>query len=72
MESDELQAELSILLEDMQGEQGDRHEIYLRLRQVLDNMRAFGMPLPEDLVTLERELEADFAADVKGEGGEPV
>jgi len=72
VEADELQAELSILLEDMQGEQGDRHEIYLRLRQLLDNMRAFGMPLPDDLVTLEHELEADFAADVKGEGGEQI
>lgn len=68
VEADELQAELSILLEDMQGEQGDRHEIYLRLRQVLDNMRAFGMPLPEDLVILEQELEAGFAPEVKDDG----
>ena len=26
-------------------------------------MRAFGMPLPDDLVRLERELEAQFRAE---------
>lgn len=35
------------------------HEVHERLRQTLDQMRAFGLPLPEDLVTLERELNKD-------------
>jgi hypothetical protein len=31
-------------------------------------MRAFGMPLPEDLVRLERELEAQFRAEMPKKG----
>jgi len=43
----------------------ERHEIHERLRQTLDQMRAFGMPLPEDLVILEKELAAEFLDDAK-------
>lgn len=63
MDTKDLQAELSFLLDEMEGEQGDRHEIYLRVRQLLKNLEAMGMPAPEDLVRLERELEKEFTAD---------
>jgi hypothetical protein len=56
----DLEVGLSMLLQDMEGEQGDSHEIYMRLRQVLDGMRAIGMPLPDDLLRLEQELAAEF------------
>ncbi len=46
MDRDEIEAAVSLLLDDMEGEWGDRHEIYLRIRQTLDQMRAMGMPLP--------------------------
>lgn len=57
MDSKDLAAEMSLLLDEMEGEQGDRHEIYLRVRQLLSNLRAVGMPAPDDLLRLERELE---------------
>lgn len=60
MDSKDLEAEMSLLLDEMEGEQGDRHEIYLRVRQLLSNLRAVGMPAPDDLLRLERELEASF------------
>ncbi|MEE8270124.1 MAG: hypothetical protein V3R98_00120 [Alphaproteobacteria bacterium] len=63
MDQQELEATLSLLLQDMEGEWGDRHEIHMRLRQTLDGMRAMGMPLPDDLVRMERDLAAEFAAD---------
>lgn len=63
----ELEAAIALLIEEMEGDQGDAHEIYLRLRQLLDQMRATGMPLPDDLVKLERDLSAEFAAEAKGE-----
>ncbi len=65
MDVQELEAALAVLLDEMEGEQGDSHEIYLRLRQVLDSMRAVGMPLPDDLVRLERDMAADFEEDAK-------
>ena len=67
MDARELETGLALLLEEMEGDLGDRHEIYLRLRQILDGMRAYGMPLPNDLVEMERELEAEFAADKAGQ-----
>jgi len=68
-----LEARLSLLLTEMEGEQGDRHEIWMRLRQELDGMRAFGMPVPEDLQRLEDELGREFgppaAFDAEPEDG---
>jgi hypothetical protein len=60
MDSKDLAAEVSLLLDEMEGEQGDRHEIYLRVRQLLSNLQATGMSPPENLVRLARELEESF------------
>ena len=65
MAFDDWLAEISLLMNEMQGEQGDEHEIYMKIRQILDTMKAEGLPLPDDLVKLEEELEAQFAADAK-------
>jgi hypothetical protein len=58
-------AELGILLDEYERANAphDRHELYLTIMGKLNELKAFGMPLPEDLVTLERELEAEFAED---------
>ncbi len=60
MDSKDLAAEMSLLLDEMEGDQGDRHEIYLRVRQLLSNLKAVGMPAPDDLVKLERDLGESF------------
>lgn len=65
MSFEELKAELSLLFDEMEGDQGDRHEIYLRIREKFEALKALGLPLPEDLVQLERALEAEFTADVE-------
>ena len=62
MSFENLTAELSLLVDEMEGDQGDRHEIYLRIREKLGELN--GMPLPEDLVRLERNLEAEFDTDM--------
>ena len=58
MDLEDLEAELSIILDQMEGPQGDYHEIYLRVRQMLQQLESLGMPPPEDLVRLENRLEA--------------
>lgn len=68
MEERELEAALSLLIADMEGEQGDSHEIYLKLRQILASMRAMGMPLPDDLVRMERQMSAEFEAEAAQAG----
>ena len=66
MDMEDVKAELGILLTRMQNEPEDRHELYLMVMEKLNEMRAFGMPLPEDLLKLEAALEAEFAQDLRG------
>ena len=49
MAFEEIQAELGLLLTTMQNEPADRHELYLQIMQKLNELKAYGMPLPEDL-----------------------
>ena len=65
MDEQELEAALSLLIDDMEGDLGDRHEIFMRIRTMLQSLRAMGMPLPDDLLRLEKELAAEFEKDKK-------
>ena len=67
MAFDDVKAEPGILMTQMQNEPEDRHELYLQLMEKLNELRAFGMPLPQDLVEMEKALEAEFTAEKKGE-----
>lgn len=62
---EEIEAGILELMEEMEGEHGDAHEIYMRLRQILDGMRAMGMPVPEDLARMEKSLSEEFVADAE-------
>ncbi len=68
MEFSELETELNLLLTQMENLPEDRHEFYLQLREKLNEIRAFGMPVPHDLLRLETELEEEFAKELKDEG----
>ena len=63
MAFEDVKSELGILLTQMQNEPQDRHELYLQLMEKLNELKAFGMPLPADLVQFEHDLEAEFAAE---------
>lgn len=66
MTFDEFTAEIGLLLTRMQNEPEDRHEIALVLRERLNEMRAYGLPLPQDLVELEEALETEFGDEEPG------
>ncbi len=61
MSFEELEAELSILLSELDNRSEDDHEVMMRLKQMLDTMRAEGLPIPDDLKRLEAELDKRFA-----------
>jgi hypothetical protein len=63
MAFEDAKAELGILMTQMQNEPQDKHELYLQLMEKLNELKAYGMPLPQDLVALEKALEAEFAAE---------
>jgi hypothetical protein len=60
MAFEDKEAELGLLLTQMQNEPDDWHELYQEIRLKLNELKAFGMPLPADLVQFEHDLEAEF------------
>lgn len=64
MDLDRFEAELSLLLTEMESRPEDRHELYLVLQEKLNEMRAFGMPVPDDFLRLEKQLEAEFGPPI--------
>ncbi|MEA2779615.1 MAG: hypothetical protein QOK29_1159 [Rhodospirillaceae bacterium] len=64
MAFESLMAQISLLLGEMESRPEDKHELYLTLREKLNEMRTIGLPVPEDLLNLEKTLEAEFAADL--------
>lgn len=63
MAFEDVKAELGILMTRMQNEPTDKHELYLMLMEKLNELKAYGMPLPQDLVEMEKSLEAEFAVE---------
>jgi hypothetical protein len=59
-----IKAQISNLLEAMENQPEDKHELYLQLHEKLNEWRATGQPVPADLAQLERALEAEFVADL--------
>ena len=57
------EAELGVLFTRMQNEPEDWGELYQQVRLKLNELRAYGMPLPQNLVEFERDPEAEFAAE---------
>jgi hypothetical protein len=60
MALEEIKARISLLLEEMVNQPKDEHEILEQLREKLNELRAMGMPLPDDLLALQKRLEERF------------
>lgn len=75
MNRDEIEAEISLLLSQMENQPQDRYELYMQLQERVHEMQAYGMPVPEDLSRFLRELEQEFTRgmdtgdDGDGDGG---
>ncbi len=59
MDTTELVAAINLLAQQMEHEPDDLHEAHMKLREMLNELRATGMPLPDDLVELEHRLEVE-------------
>jgi hypothetical protein len=67
MAFEDKEAELGLLFTRMLDAPHDPHELYEQIRQKLNELKAYGMPLPQDLVQFERDLEAEFDGEVADE-----
>ncbi|MBZ9893369.1 MULTISPECIES: hypothetical protein [unclassified Mesorhizobium] len=63
MALESFKAQISLLLEEMVNQPEDVREVQEQLREKLREIRAMGMPLPADLVELEKNLDADLDLD---------
>ena len=57
MAFESIKAEIDLLLAAMINQPEDAREIREQVREKLNELRAMGMPLPVDLVTLESKLD---------------
>jgi len=65
MAFEDVKAEIGLLLTRMQNEPEDPHELYLQVMEKLNELRAYGLPVPQDLQDLEAALAAEFDGDPK-------
>jgi hypothetical protein len=63
MAFEDIQAEIASLLIRMNEQPEDVHELEQLLRGKLNEYRAFGLPLPQDLAELEALLDRRFAEE---------
>ena len=65
MAFEDIKAQIALLLADTHDRPEGLHAVYQKVMQEINEMRAFGMPLPQDLVELERALEERFSRELK-------
>lgn len=60
MALEQLKAQIGLLMREMVNQPEDEHEVREQLREKFNELRALGMPLPDDLVALEKQLAERF------------
>jgi hypothetical protein len=72
MDLDAVKAELNQLLVQMQNQPEDRHELHQLIHDKLNELKALGLPLPDDLVDLEQVLADDLDDDSADDSAPPL
>jgi hypothetical protein len=60
MALDEIKAQISYLVNQINNQPEDIHELYELLHQKLAELRSEGLPVPQDLLDLEKRMLLDF------------
>jgi len=64
MAFEQLKAGIALILEEIEKRPEDRHILQEELREKIAELRALGMPVPEDILRLEQQLEDDDSDDL--------
>ncbi|MGE0022464.1 MAG: hypothetical protein AB7S70_02405 [Hyphomicrobium sp.] len=62
MAFEDIKAEIGLLLSRMQNAPEDAHELQMLLVEKINELKAYGLPVPEDLQNLEDSLDAELRA----------
>ncbi len=65
MAFEDLILRINMLVTEMDNRPEDAHEVLERLHLELNQFRATGQPLPDDLIELEKRLDKEFEAIAK-------
>ena len=66
MSGDEVQAEISHLLREINERPEDRPVLYAQLHGKLDELRAEGIDVPPEIVRLEHDLKVELMCESQG------
>ncbi len=69
MAFDQLISEITMLLTEMENRPRDQWELHETILEKLNELRALGLPVPQDLVELEEKLSRELEAAGKGKAG---
>lgn len=64
MSFEALKAGIALILDEIEKRPDDRHILQEELREKIAELRALGLPVPEDIARLERQLADDEADDL--------
>ncbi len=64
MAFEQLKAGIYLILEEIEKRPEDRHILQEELREKISELRAQGLPVPDDILRLEQELEDDDSDDL--------
>jgi hypothetical protein len=56
MDKTELIAAINLLAQRLEHEPDDLHEVHFKVKELLSELSSTGMPLPDDLVAFEKDL----------------
>ena len=62
MSNNHVEADIALLLMQLETEEGDTTEIYNQIHDIFEEMRASGDDIPAEFSELEKELDMQFAA----------
>lgn len=57
MDKTELVAAINLLAQRLEHQPDGLHEVHFKVKELLDELRSTGMPLPDDLVNFEKDLD---------------
>lgn len=66
MTFEDIKAQIYVALEKMTDQPEDAHELAVEIRERIAELRATGMPVPNDLLELDARLERDFGRKPPG------
>ena len=63
MAFDQLKAEIEMLFSEMETQPHDKWQVHEAIREKLQQLKSFGMPLPQDLIDLEAKLDQELTTE---------